>query len=117
MTACTYQGLAEVTFEPISGLDDADHEANLRRVTEVTRLAIDLLGKSKQELIEMVEAMSNEPGGLVGTMLKGIADGKEKLEAMLKFVTAAQLRIASGRRPSIPRRQKRPAVDEAGSPR
>jgi hypothetical protein len=53
----------------------------------------------------------------VGTMLKGIADGKEKLEAMLKFVTAAQLRIASGRRPSIPRRQKRPAVDEAGSPR
>jgi hypothetical protein len=32
-----------------------------------TRLAIGLLG---QLLIEMIEAMSKEPGGLVGTMLK-----------------------------------------------
>jgi hypothetical protein len=95
MTACTYKELAEVSFEPIAGLDGFDHEANLQRVTEVTRLAIDLLGKSKPELIEMVEAMSKEPGGLVGTMLRGVGDGKEKLEAMLEFVTAAHLRVAS----------------------
>jgi hypothetical protein len=115
MSSCTYKELAEVKFEPIAELDGADREANLQRVTEVTRLALELLGKSKPELIEMVETMAKEPGGLVGTMLKGIGDGKEKLEAMLEFVTAAQLRVASAAATVYP--EKVPAVDEAGSPR
>jgi hypothetical protein len=63
----------------------------------------------------MVEAMSKEPDGLVGAMLKGIADGKEKLEAMLEFVTAAQWRVASAAATVYP--ETRSAVDEAGSPR
>jgi hypothetical protein len=70
-------------------------ECSCRPGTEVTRLAIGLLTESKQELIETVEAMSREPGGLVNAMLRGLGDGKEKLEAMLEFVTAAQLRVAS----------------------
>jgi hypothetical protein len=115
MSACTYKGLAEVSFEPITGLDGADHEANLQRVTEVTRLAIGLLGKSKSEMIEMVEAMSTEPGNLVGIMLREIGDGKEKLEAMLEFVTAAQFRVGSAAAIVYP--ETGPAVDEAGIPR
>jgi hypothetical protein len=115
MTACTYKGLAQVSFEPIAALDGFDHEANPQQVVEVTRLAIDLLGKSKPEMIEMIEAMSKEPGGLVGTMLKGIGDGKEKLEAMLEFVTAAQQRAASAAAMVYPEAPS--AVDEAGSPR
>jgi uncharacterized tellurite resistance protein B-like protein len=95
MTTCTCKELAEVSFEPIAALDGADHEANLQRVTEVTRLAIGLLTESKQELIETVEAMSKEAGDLVGAMLQGLGDGKEKLEAMLEFVTAAKWRVAS----------------------
>jgi hypothetical protein len=115
MTACTYKELAEVSFEPIAGLDGADHEPNLQRVTEVTRLAIGLLTESKQELIQTVEAMSKEPGGLVNAMLQGLGDGKEKLEAMLEFVTAAQLRVASAVATVYP--EPPSAVDEAGSPR
>jgi hypothetical protein len=38
--------------------------------------------------------MSKEPGGLVSAMLQGLGDGKEKLEAMLEFVTAAKWRVA-----------------------
>jgi hypothetical protein len=117
MTAWTYTGLAEVSFEPIAGLDGANHETNLQRVTEVTRLAIGLLGKSKPELIEMVDAMSKEPGGMVSSMLKGIGDGKEKLEAMLEFVTAARLRVSSAAATVYPETPTGPAVDEAGSPR
>jgi hypothetical protein len=115
MTACTYKELAEVSFEPIAGLDGADHEPNLQRVTQVTRLAISLLGDSKQELIQMVEAMSKEPGGLVNAMLQGLGDGKEKLEAMLEFVTAAKWRVASAVATVYP--EPPSAVDEAGSPR
>jgi hypothetical protein len=106
--SASYQQLADITFEPIAGLEGADHEGNMRRAVEVTRLSIDLLGKSKQELIEMIEAMVKEPGGLGVTMLQGIGDGKEKLEAMLEFVTAAQLRVASAAAAVYPETPKAP---------
>jgi hypothetical protein len=115
MTTCTYKELAGIKFEPIAGLDGADHEPNLQRVTEVTRLAIGLLGDSKQELIEMVETISKEPGGLVNAMLQGLGDGKEKLEAMLEFVTAAKWRVAAAVATVYP--EPPSAVDEAASPR
>jgi hypothetical protein len=92
---CTLEEAAEIKFGPIAELDGADHEASLQRASEVTRLAIDLLCKSKPELIEMIEAMYKEPDALVSAMLEGLRDGKEKLEAMLEFVTAAQLRAFS----------------------
>jgi hypothetical protein len=34
-----YRRLAEVTFDPIAGLDGMDHEANLERVTSDLRVA------------------------------------------------------------------------------
>ena len=91
--ACTYRQLADVTFDPIDGLESADHEANFQKVLEVARIAVDLLGKTKPELIEFVEATSKK--GLLGAMFEGVRDGKEKLEVMLEFVTAAQLRVAA----------------------
>jgi hypothetical protein len=51
MTACTYKELAEIKFEPIAELDGVDHEEKLARVASVTRIAIGLLGKPKEDLI------------------------------------------------------------------
>ena len=48
MTACTYQGLADIKFEPIAGLDGVDHEENLERVNRITRAALDLLGNVRR---------------------------------------------------------------------
>ena len=76
-----------------------------------------VLGESKDPMNckEMVEAMSTEPGNLVGIMLREIGDGKEKLKAMLEFVTAAQFRVGSAAAIVYP--ETGPAVDEAGIPR
>jgi hypothetical protein len=118
MTGCTYQGLADIKFEPIAGLVGADHEENLEQVTRITRAALDLLGKSKQEMIDMVRAMRKDKsdGSSVSIMLRELGAGKTKLEAMLEFVTAAQLRVASAAAVVYPEASQS-AIDEAARPR
>jgi hypothetical protein len=48
-------------------------------------------------MIDMVRAMREDKseGNSVSVMLRELGEGKSKLEAMLEFVTAAQLRVAS----------------------
>jgi hypothetical protein len=99
MTACTYKELSEIKFEPIAGLDDVDHEEKLADVASIVHVAIGLLGKSKEELIEFLrttrEVGEKEDDSMTNVLLRRLGDGLTKLEAMTAFVTAARWRVAS----------------------
>jgi hypothetical protein len=113
---CTLEEAAKIEFGPIAEFIGADHEPSIERAVEVTRFAIDLLCKSKPELVEFIKAMYREPDDLVSAMLEGFRDGKGKLEAMLECVTAAQHRVWSAAATAC-FKPPCPPVDEAGSPR
>jgi hypothetical protein len=58
MSACTHKELSEIKFDPIAELDGVDHEAKLARLASVARIAIGLLGKSKEDLIEFIQHLT-----------------------------------------------------------
>jgi hypothetical protein len=110
MSACTHKELSEITFKPVSGLDGANHEEKLARVASVARIAIGLLGKSKEELIEFIRATADEDRSeesIAATVLIEIDDGLKKLEAITGFVTAARWRVASAAAVVYPEKRRR----------
>jgi hypothetical protein len=74
-----------------------EHEQKLRSIGIMSRFAVGLLGKSKQELIESVRAMDEDKDEETGSVafLKYATDAREKLEALLSFVTSLEIRFAS----------------------
>ncbi len=101
---CTHEQLAALTWEPdpfFVGFDKdpakmAEHEEKLKSVCIISRFAVALFGKTKQELIEAVRAMDADDDEEVrsGKFLDFIVDGRGKLEALLAFVTAVEIRHA-----------------------
>jgi hypothetical protein len=114
MSATGEPSLAEMEFEPIDGLDEGDLFQSQEGLAKMLPLAITLMGKSKPELIEMVEAMSNDTGeGPVGLMLREMGEAIANLEAMLDLIGTARLRVASAVANVFP--EMAAALDESGS--
>jgi hypothetical protein len=113
MTAA-YKEIAEIKFEPVPELEGIDHEAKLSRVACAARIAIGLLGKSKESLIEFIRNSDKDKSeeSIAATILVELDDGLKKLGVITDFVIAARLRIASAAAvvyPEKPRRRKRTA--------
>jgi hypothetical protein len=74
-----------------------EHEQKLRSLGIMSRFAIGLLGKTKAELIESVRAMDKDEDEDVHSMsfLEYLTDARGKLEAILSFVNAVEIRFAS----------------------
>jgi hypothetical protein len=116
MSATGEPTLAEMEFEPIDGLDEANLDESREELANTVRFAITILGKSKPELMEMVKAISTDTGAdSVGLMLRELGEAIGNLEAMLDIVGTARLRVASAAANVFP--EAAAAVDEAGSPR
>jgi hypothetical protein len=74
-----------------------EHEEKLRSIGVASRMAGVMLGNTKAELIDLVRHMDkdkDEESGSMG-MLEFLTDARNKLEALLAFVTAAEIRHAS----------------------
>jgi hypothetical protein len=101
---CTHKQLADLQFEPeqyFIGFDKdparmEEHEEKLRSVGVISRFAVALLGKTKVELIEAVRSMDAGDDEQVrsGKFLEYVVDARGKLEALLSFVTALEIRHA-----------------------
>jgi hypothetical protein len=101
---CTHQELAALEFEPSSkfvGFDKnpkaiEEHEQKIRTIGVMSRFAIAMLTKTKAELIDTVRSMDEDEDKEVNssTFLEYMVDAREKLEALLAFVTAAEFRHA-----------------------
>jgi hypothetical protein len=77
------------------------------------RLAISLLGRSKDDLIAVGEAMVEEGGRpAVLALMKELDGGATELDALLKPANAARFRLSSAVANVYP-----DGMDEAGSPR
>jgi hypothetical protein len=100
----THEQLAAQEFEPwpeFVGFDKnpkamEEHEQKLRSLGIMSRFAIGLLSKTKQELIESVRAMDKDRDEEVNSMnfLEYMSGAREKVEALLSFITAAEIRQA-----------------------
>jgi hypothetical protein len=119
----THEELAALEFEPCShfiGFDKnpkamEEHEEKLRSMGIMSRFSIAILGMTKAKLIETVRSMDKAKDEEVSSsaMLCYITGAREKLEAILAFVTAAEFRHASAmacvysddgaRLPSVPK--------------
>jgi hypothetical protein len=101
---CTHEQLAAMEFKPESyfvGFDKnpkamEEHEDKLRAASVMSRFAVVTLGKTKEELIETVRSMDKDrdPEASSGNFLMWLTDGREKVEALLAFMTAAEVRFA-----------------------
>jgi hypothetical protein len=100
----THEELAALPFEPesrLAGFDKnpkaiEDHEEKLRHIGIMSRFAIAMLSKSKAELIESVRNMDEARDEEVNSMsfLGYLTVARERMEAILSFVTAAEIRHA-----------------------
>jgi hypothetical protein len=100
----THEELAALPFEPesrLAGFDQDpnaidDHEQKLRHIGIMSRFAIAMLSKSKAELIEAVRKMDEKRDEEVNSMsfLGHLTAAREKTEAILTFLTAAEIRHA-----------------------
>jgi hypothetical protein len=100
----THEELAALPFEPesrLAGFDQnpkaiEDHEEKLRHIGIMSRFAIAMLSKSKAELIESVRGMDEKRDEEVNSMsfLAYLTAAREKTEAILSFLTAAEIRHA-----------------------
>jgi hypothetical protein len=100
----THEELAALEFEAepyFVGFDKdparmEEHEEKLRSIGIMSRFAVALLGKTKAELIEAVRAMDagDEEKVRSDNFLRYIVGAREKLEALLGFITALELRHA-----------------------
>lgn len=74
-----------------------EHEERLRSIGIMSRFSLVILGMTKQELIDTVRSMDKDkdPEADSSSMLYYLTGAREKLEALLAFVTAAELRHAS----------------------
>jgi hypothetical protein len=110
MSACTHKELSEIAFKPVSELDDMNHERKLAHVASVARIAIGLLGMSKEELIEFIRATADEDRSeesIAVAVLTQLDDGLKKLAALTGFITAARWRVASAAAVVYPRKRRR----------
>jgi hypothetical protein len=100
----THEELAALRFEPesrLAGFDKnpraiEDHEEKLRHIGIMSRFAIAMLSKSKAEMIEAVREMDAKRDEEVNSMtfLAYLTNAREKMEALLSFITAAEGRHA-----------------------
>jgi hypothetical protein len=98
--------LAELEWEPDITLDGAGTQGRLKGIAKAMPFAIALLGRSKPELIAVVEAMVEEGGrpALVA-LIKELDAGAAELDALLELANAARFRkptIASSTAPGPP---------------
>jgi hypothetical protein len=123
---CTHEQLAALEFEPSSefaGFDQnptamEEHEEKLRSIGAASRVAVVTLSKTKQDLIGLVVHLDEDKDKDSGSirMLEFLTDARAKLEALLAFVTAAEVRFAramanvDGNLPPIPK----PPSEEIG---
>jgi hypothetical protein len=101
---CTHEELAALEFEPDPNFVNfgkspesmEHHEEALRTISITSRFAVSLLGKTKAELIESVRHFDEDRDDEANSMtfLSYLTAGREKLEALLDFVTAAEIRHA-----------------------
>jgi hypothetical protein len=101
-TIADYQGLE---FEAVP--EFAGSEASRRIRSEVSDfataaiIALNLLGKTKPELIEIARWARDEPepgdddSTVADTTFHMLADARDKAEALLSFITSAQIRFLS----------------------
>jgi hypothetical protein len=100
----SHKQLAALEFEPdqfFIGFDKdprkaEEHEEKLRSIGIISRFAVGLLGRTKAELIEAVRSMDvkGDDEASSDNFLRYIVDARGKLEALLAFVTAFEIRIA-----------------------
>jgi hypothetical protein len=93
---CTHEELAAMEFKPETyfvGFDKnpqamEEHEEKLRSIGIMSRFAIVNLGKTKEELIEVVRSMDEHMNPQVnsGNFLMWLTGGREKVEALLNFM-------------------------------
>jgi hypothetical protein len=101
---CTHEELAALEFAPEShfvgvGQDPTrmeTHEEFLRQINIMSRFAIGLLGKTKQELIDTVRNMDEDERTTADScqFLEYLTDARGKAEALLNFLTSAEIRHA-----------------------
>ncbi len=101
----THEQLAAQGFEPFSKFvgfgknpkAQVEHEEILRSIGIMSRFSIAILGMTKAELIDTVRSTDSARDDEVSSssMLWYLTGAREKLEALLAFVTAAELRQAS----------------------
>jgi hypothetical protein len=103
----------EMEWEPDAAPDSAAVEERLKAIAKSMPFAIALLGKSKDDLIAVVEAVVEEGGPpAVLALMKEVDTGAADLDALLELVNAARFRLSSAVANVYP-----DGVDEAGSPR
>jgi hypothetical protein len=100
-------------WEPGTPPDGAAVEERLKGIAKSMPLAISLLGRSKDDLIAVVEAMVAEGGRpAVLALMKELDAGAADLDALLELANAARFRLSSAAANVYP-----DGVDEAGRPR
>ena len=100
---CTHEELAAMDFKPWPPFINfgKDHEAMehheqvLRTISITSRFAVSMLGKTKAELVESVRNLDKDHDEADSmTFLKYLTEGREKVEALLDFITTAEARHA-----------------------
>jgi hypothetical protein len=109
--------LPEMAWGPDTPPDGAAVEERLRDVAKSMPLATSLLGRSKDDLIAVVEAMVEamvEEGGrsAVLALMRELDGGATQLDALLELANTARFRFSSAVANVFP-----DGIDEPGSPR
>jgi hypothetical protein len=104
--------LAEMEWEPDTVVDGAAVEERLKGIAKSMPFALSLLGRSKEELIAVGEAMVEEGGrAALLALMKELDAGAADLDALLELANAARARLSSAVANVYP-----DGMDEAGGP-
>jgi hypothetical protein len=88
--------LAEMEWEPDAAPDSAAVEERLKGIGRFMPYAIALLGRSKEDLIAVVEAMVEEGGRpALLALMKELDTGAADLDALLELANATRFRLSS----------------------
>ncbi len=88
--------LAELEWEPENPPDGADVEERLKRITTSLPLTTVLLGRSKPELIAVVEAMVEDGGrSAVLALMRELDARAADLDGLLELANSARYRLSS----------------------
>jgi hypothetical protein len=118
---CSHHELAALDFEPDQHFVNfgknpeaqEQHEERLRSVCIGSRFAMAILGRTKTEMIESIRALDVDQDDEANSMtfLQYMTDTREKLEALLAFVTSAEVRHACAMANAYPdEKEKQPPI-------